>query len=86
MQKFTNIIREVEECESKTMDILYQDVIDMITSTTAKNDANFQCAFFLACAIKECMTHKDSKHLDKAYIWEKVSKAMRSIDLPITYQ
>ena len=86
MQKFTNIIREVEEMESKTMDVLYQDVIDMILSTPAKNDGNFQCAFFLACAIKECMKHKDSKHLDKSYIWEKVSKAMRSIDIPITQQ
>ena len=86
MENITNLIREVEEMESQTMDIVYQDVIDMIQSTPAKNDGNFQCAFFLACAIKECMKHKDSKHLDKAYIWEKVSKAMSSLELPISYR
>ena len=83
MQTLDNINHEIEELESKKIDLQYKEVIGMILLTPAKNDANFQCAFFLAWAIKECMKNKDSEHLDKAYIWEKVSKAMRSIDMPI---
>ena len=70
----------------KTMDDLYQEVIDSILQTPASNSNATVCAYWLACAVKECMTHKDSKHLGKAYIWEKVSKAMRAIDMPITEQ
>ena len=76
----------MQTLDNITMDDLYQEFINMIQSTPATNNDNIDCAYFLACAVKECMTHKDSKYLGKGYIWEKVSKAMRSIDMPITEQ
>jgi hypothetical protein len=35
------------------------------------------------CAVKECMIHKDSPYVGKGYIYEKVDKAMRELNMPI---
>ena len=68
----------------KYMDDKYQKIIDDIfQSTPCINEDCIASAYYLACALKELMTHKDSKYIGKGYIWEKVSKAMRVLDLPI---
>ena len=57
---------------------MYQAIIDRIYNTPAKNDKFTDCAYLLACAIKECMTHKDDAYgfIGTGYLWEKIGKAL----------
>jgi hypothetical protein len=60
----------------------YQAVIDAIYSTHGKSESTIYAAYFLACAIKECMTHKDSDFgADHGYIHEKIGRALRELGM-----
>ena len=61
----------------------YQAFIDEIYKTSAKNPAFTDCAFLLACAIKECMTHKDDEHgfIGTGYLSEKIGRALNRVGL-----
>ena len=63
-----------------SMDDQYQQVIDDIYQHGRSNDC-VDAAYFLACAIKECMTHKDLGWVDTGYIYEKISRALRSLGM-----
>ena len=64
-----------------SMDDQYQQVIDDIYQHGRSNDC-VDAAYFLACAIKECMTHKDSDFgADHGYIHEKISRALRELGM-----
>tara|TARA_B110001454_G_C12387563_1_gene295350 strand:+ start:148 stop:420 length:273 start_codon:yes stop_codon:yes gene_type:complete len=73
----------IEAQKTVGSDVVCQAIIDMVYHISATNDNNKWSAHLLACAIKELMIHKDSPHLGKDYVWEKVSKAMREINMPI---
>ena len=67
--------------QTQSMDDKYQQVIDEIYHQGRENDC-VDAAYFLACAIKECMTHKDSSFgADNGYIYEKISRALRSLGM-----
>ena len=59
----------------------YQQVIDMICNDCTNPPEGYMMtdwvdgAYFLACAIKECMTHQDGG--DRGYMYEKISKALK---------
>ena len=53
----------------------YQAVISDIYNTHGKSESTIYAAYFLACAIKECMTHQDGG--DRGYMYEKISKALK---------
>tara|TARA_Y100001949_G_C15963086_1_gene320220 strand:+ start:289 stop:624 length:336 start_codon:yes stop_codon:yes gene_type:complete len=61
----------------------YQAVIDEIYRTKGKNDVFIDCAYMLACAIKECMTHKDDPYgfIGKGYLYEKIGKALNRVGM-----
>ena len=70
------------------MDDKYQQVIDMIYNDCPNPPEGLMMtswvdgAYFLACAIKECMTHKDSDFgADHGYIYEKLSRALRELGM-----
>lgn len=66
---------------TQNMDDKYQAVIDEIYGHGRMNDT-VDAAYFLACAIKECMTHKDSSFgADNGYIYEKISRALRALGM-----
>ena len=77
----------VNEYHTTDMNEKYQAVIDGIYQTPVKEDITHENrvmgAYYLACAIKECMTHKDSAFIGNGYLWEKVSKAMKELGMPI---
>ena len=65
----------------QSMEDKYQQFIDEIYHQGRSNDC-VDAAYFLACAIKECMTHKDSSFgADNGYIYEKISRALRSLGM-----
>ena len=66
--------------QTQSMDDKYQQVIDEIYHQGRSNDC-VDAAYFLACAIKECMTHKDLGWVDTGYIYEKISRALRSLGM-----
>ena len=66
--------------QTQSMDDKYQQVIDEIYQQGRTNDC-VDAAYFLACAIKECMTHKDLGWVDTGYIYEKISRALRSLGM-----
>ena len=63
-----------------SMDDQYQQVIDDIYQHGRTNDC-VDAAYFLACAIKECMTHKDLGWVDRGYIGAKISRALGSLGM-----
>ena len=64
----------------QSMEDKYQQVIDEFYHQGRSNDC-VDAAYFLACAIKECMTHKDLGWVDTGYIYEKISRALRSLGM-----
>lgn len=66
---------------TQNMDEKYQSVIDGILDDCANPPEGLRMtewvdgAYFLACAIKECMTHQNGG--DRGYIDEKIGKALR---------
>ena len=66
--------------QTQSMDDKYQQVIDEIYHQGRENDC-VDAAYFLACAIKECMTHKDLGWVDTGYIDEKIGRALRSLGM-----
>ena len=80
------LVKEMLKFEPKLgTDMFYQALIDVIYHSTAKNDSFKWSAHYLACAIKELMTHRDNEHgfVGTGYLWEKVSKAMKEVNMPI---
>ena len=77
----------VNEYHTTDMNEKYQAVIDGIYQTPVKENSTHENrvmgAYYLACAIKECMAHKDSAFIGNGYLWEKVSRAMRELGMPI---
>ncbi len=71
--------------EIQSMDERYQVVIDDIYSTPCLegNDDRMTGAYLLACAIKEIMTHKDSEFIGNGYLYEKISKACKRLNIKI---
>lgn len=63
---------------TQNMDDKYQAVIDEIYGHGRMNDT-VDAAYFLACAIKECMTHQDGG--DTGYMYEKISKALKCLGM-----
>ena len=65
-------------------DAVCQSMIDAFGyhMPTTNNDRKDACLFLL-CAVKECVIHKDSAFIGNGYLWEKVSKAMDRLDMPI---
>ena len=67
--------------QTQSMGDIYQQVIDDIYQHGRSNDC-VDAAYHLACAIKECMTHKDSDFgADHGYIYEKLSRALRELGM-----
>ena len=80
------LVEKMLEFEPKLgTDLFYQALIDVVYQSKAKNEEFKWSAHLLMCAIKELMTHKDNEHgfVGKDYLWEKVSKAMKEVDMPI---
>ena len=77
----------VNKYHTTDMNEKYQAVIDGIYQTPVSVDSTHENrvmgAYYLACAIKECMTHKDSDFIGNGYLWEKVSRAMKELGMPI---
>ena len=73
--------------QTQSMGDKYQQVIDMIYHDCPNPPEGLMMtswvdgAYFLACAIKECMTHKDLGWVDTGYIYEKISRALRSLGM-----
>jgi len=82
-ERQTPIQKIVQGLEEENMSDIYQGVIDLIYFSSATNEDAKWSAHYFACAIKECMTHKDSQFIGKGYIWEKVSKGMKELGMPI---
>tara|TARA_B100000949_G_C14255931_1_gene440455 strand:- start:1370 stop:1615 length:246 start_codon:yes stop_codon:yes gene_type:complete len=67
--------------QTQSMGDKYQQVIDMIYHDCPNPPEGYMMtdwvdgAYFLACAIKECMTHQDGG--DTGYMYEKISKALK---------
>tara|TARA_R110002020_G_scaffold113246_4_gene260473 strand:+ start:8507 stop:9031 length:525 start_codon:yes stop_codon:yes gene_type:complete len=72
---------KIPSYNSENMYEKYQAVIDDIPDTALS--ATHYAAYLFACAIKECMTADDSYFCGRGYIWEKVSKAMKELGMPI---
>lgn len=65
-------------------DAVCQSMIDAFGyHLKTENHSRADASLFLLCAVKEVVTHKDSPFIGTGYIWEKVSKAMDRLDLPI---
>ena len=64
----------------QSMEDKYQQVIDEIYHQGRSNDC-VDAAYFLACAIKECLTLKDLGWGDTGYIDEKIGRALRSLGM-----
>lgn len=65
-------------------DAVCQSMIDAFGyHMPSENYDRKDAALFLLCAVKEVVTHKDSAFIGTGYIWEKVSKAMDRLDMPI---
>ena len=65
-------------------DAVCQSMIDAFGyHMPAENYNRKDASLFLLCAVKEVVTHKDSPFIGTGYIWEKVSKAMDRLDMPI---
>ena len=78
----------VNKYHTTNMDEKYQCVIDDIyntemTESFPSREDRIYGAYLLACAIKEIMTHKDSEFIGTGYLWEKVSRAMDKLGMPI---
>ena len=76
------VVKE-EHKEWQEMNDMYQALIDRIYKTPAKNSNFTDCAYLLACAIKECMTHKDDDYgfIGTGYLYEKIGKALNRVGM-----
>ena len=79
------LINKCPDCHisEDNMSDLYQALIDRIYKTPAKHDNFTDCAYLLACAIKECMTHKDDAYgfIGTGYLYEKIGKALNRVGM-----
>ena len=82
MSELTKHLLEMSEIVG--VDTVCQSMINAFGyQMPAENHDNIDCALFLLCAVKECVIHKDLAYIGNGYVWEKVSKAMNSINMPI---
>jgi len=64
-----------------------QELIDNFYDSMINSEGNqntiAEAGYFLACALKEVITHLDSNWVGEGYIAEKVGKALRALQVKL---